>query len=124
MYPEQRCFIEETFKGQVFDRYATCELGEIAYQCQAQMGMHLSVENVYLEIVNAEGQPAQPGELGQVVVTSLTNYGMPFIRYNMADIAAWYSNEPCPCGRGHPMMSALKGRQNEMLLKMSPLYTF
>jgi len=47
-------------------------------------------------------------------VTNLNNYGMPFIRYQLADVAAWYPDERCPCGRAHPMIQVVEGRHNDM----------
>lgn len=114
LYPDQRHFIEETFKTQVFDRYATRELGEVGSQCEAQTGFHVSLENVYVEIINDEGQPTQPGEPGHIIVTNLNNYGMPFIRYNLADVIAWHPDNSCSCGRKHPMLSVVEGRHNDM----------
>ncbi|MDX1522223.1 MAG: hypothetical protein R3264_11385, partial [Anaerolineae bacterium] len=116
LYPDQRALIEETFETKVFDRYATRELGEIGSQDESQTGLRLSVENVFVEILDDDGQPAPPGRPGQVVVTNLTNFGMPFIRYNLADVAAWHpeNDKIVPGQRAHPMLSIVEGRNNDM----------
>ncbi len=117
MYPDQRQFIEETFDTQVYDRYATRELGELGSQDETQTGLRVSVENVFIEIVDEEGQPTPPGEAGNVIVTQLTNYGMPFIRYYLSDMAAWHpdTGKPAVSGqRAHPMLSIIEGRENDM----------
>jgi phenylacetate-CoA ligase len=114
LYPHQRQFIEETFGGKIFDRYGTRELGGLGCQCQEHTGLHVSVENVYLEVLDERGEPARAGEPGQVVVTNLNNYGMPFIRYTLADVASWVPAYDCPCGRAHPMLSVVEGRHNDM----------
>jgi phenylacetate-CoA ligase len=113
LYPAQRQFIEETFGGKMFNRYATRELACISCECNAHNGMHVSVENVYVEILK-DGQPAAPGETGDVIVTNLNNYGMPFIRYSVGDLGAWSRQESCPCGRQLPLMELVQGRRIDM----------
>lgn len=113
LYPAQRQLIEDTFDCQVFNRYATRELGALACECKAHTGLHISVENVYVEILK-DGVPTEPGETGDVFVTNLNNYGMPFIRYQLADAAAWHPDERCSCGRAHPLMKVVEGRHNDM----------
>ena len=88
-------------------------LGALACECGAHTGLHISVENAYVEILN-DGMPAGPDEPGDIFVTNLNNYGMPFIRYQLADVAAWHPDEHCPCGRAHPMMKVVEGRHNDM----------
>ncbi|MFC1681202.1 phenylacetate--CoA ligase family protein [Pseudomonadota bacterium] len=114
LYPHQRLVIRDAFKSNVFGLYASRELGDLACQCDAQTGFHASMENVFIEIIDDAGNPAKPGDPGRMIVTSLTNYGMPFIRYDLADIVAWRPDDPCPCGRAHPMLSVVEGRHNDM----------
>lgn len=113
LYPEQREFIEATFGGQMLDRYATRELACIGCECPAHTGLHTSVENVYVEILH-EGRPARPGEMGDIVVTNLNNYGMPFIRYSVGDVGAWSERTACPCGRALPLLELVQGRRVDM----------
>lgn len=104
-----RQFIEDTFQCKVFNRYATLELGGIACECEAHTGLHVSVENNYVEIL-CDGRPAEPGEVGDIIMTNLNNLGMPFIRYSIGDAGAWYTGGDCPCGRAAPMLQAVEGR--------------
>lgn len=113
LYPNQRQLIEETFNCKMFNRYATRELGALACECPDHTGLHVSVENVYIELLK-DGRPVELGEPGDIFVTNLNNYGMPFIRYQLADAATWHSHEPCPCGRAHPMLKVVEGRHNDM----------
>jgi phenylacetate-CoA ligase len=113
LYPAQRQLIQDTFGCQVFNRYATRELGALACECQAHTGLHVSVPNVYVELLN-EGRPAEPGEPGDIFVTNLNNFGMPFIRYTLADVAEWHAEEACSCGRAHPLIKVVEGRHNDM----------
>jgi phenylacetate-CoA ligase len=104
-----RQFIEETFRCKVFDRYGTLDLGGIGCECEAHTGLHTSVENNYVEILR-DGNPAEPGEVGDLIVTNLNNLGMPFIRYSIGDAGAWYTGDHCPCRRAAPMLKAIEGR--------------
>src|SRR5512135_278293 len=75
--------------------------------------MHASIDNNLIEILR-DGQPAGPGEPGDVIVTNLNNYGMPFIRYSIEDMGAWSAVEQCPCGRELPMMELTQARRIDM----------
>lgn len=113
LYSYQRELIEEAFQCQVFDRYATQEVSGIACECEAHTGMHLCTETNYVEILDENNIPAKDGEAGNVVVTNLTNYVFPFIRYHQGDIAR-ISTRQCTCGRGQPMLEKVEGRVHEM----------
>jgi phenylacetate-CoA ligase len=113
LYPAQRQLIEETFDCKVFVNYATRELGALGCECEVHNGLHTSVANAYIEILK-DGIPAKPGEAGDIFVTNLNNYGMPFIRYQLADVVAWKPDERCPCGRAHPKLELVEGRHNDM----------
>jgi phenylacetate-CoA ligase len=64
---------------------------------------------VIVEVVDEEGRHCPPGEMGEIVLTSLNNYVFPFIRYRVGDIGA-LSDRKCPCGRGLPLLEYVKGR--------------
>jgi phenylacetate-CoA ligase len=113
LYPAQRQFIEGVFGGKMFNRYATRELACISCECEAHTGLHVSVENVYVEILR-DGQPARAGEVGDIVVTNFNNCGMPFIRYSVGDMGAWSTADHCPCGRQLPLMEVVQGRRVDM----------
>ena len=109
LHPTMRQFVEETFNCQIFNRYGSFELGGVACECAAHTGHHISVENNYVEILH-EGFPVEVGYVGDLIVTNLNNFGMPFIRYSIGDAGAWYGDEACPCGRASPMLQAIEGR--------------
>ncbi len=112
LYAGQRQLIEEVFGGKVFNRYGTRELGGISCECGAHTGLHASIDNNYIEIVRDldSGEPAQPGEVGHIIVTNLNNWGMPFVRYSIEDMGAWSALDACPCGRELPLMESVQGR--------------
>jgi phenylacetate-CoA ligase len=113
LYPAQRQLIEDTFDCRVFSLYGAWELGVLGCECEAHAGLHVAVENAYIEILK-DGTPTEPGEAGDIFVTNLNNYGMPFIRYQLADVVAWHPDERCPCGRAHPMLKSVEGRSNDL----------
>ena len=109
LVPVVRDYVEEVFQCRTFDRYGTLELGGVACECEAHTGLHVSVENNYVEIQENE-RPTDPGEVGDLIVTNLNNFGMPFIRYRIGDTGAWYDGPECPCGRAAPMLQTVRGR--------------
>jgi phenylacetate-CoA ligase len=113
LYPVQRQLIEEVFDGRMFNRYGTRELGGLGCECEAHSGLHASIENVYIEILQ-DGRPAKAGQTGDIIVTNLNNRGMPFIRYSIEDMGAWHVEDRCPCGRELPMMDLMLARQIDM----------
>jgi len=116
LYPAHRQFIEDVLGGKMFNRYGTRELGGIGCECEMHIGLHASVENIYIEILRDldSHEPTQPGETGHIIVTNLNNYGMPFIRYSVEDMGAWSTMSDCPCGRELPMMELVQGRRIDM----------
>lgn len=113
LYPAQRQLIEDTFDCKVFINYATRELGALGCECEAHNGLHTSVENAYIEILK-NGRAAEAGEAGDIFVTNLNNYGMPLVRYQLADVVAWNPDDRCPCGRAHPRLKLVEGRHNDL----------
>ncbi len=109
LLPPVRLFLEETFQCRVFNRYGTLELGGVACECDAHTGMHISMENNLVEILR-DSSSVQPGEVGDIIVTNLNNYGMPFIRYSIGDSGTWYAGGNCSCGRVSTMLKAIEGR--------------
>ncbi|MBA7573887.1 hypothetical protein ES708_15688 [subsurface metagenome] len=108
LYDFQRQLIESVFQCPVFNRYGSREFGAIAVECPEHNGLHLNIEHVYVECVK-DNEPASPGEVGELVITNLDNYGMPFIRYRIGDVAV-PSDRKCNCGRGLPLLERIEGR--------------
>ena len=110
----QRAVIERVFAAPVFETYGSREFMLIGAECDRHQGLHLTMENLLVEILDENGMPTPDGEEGNVVVTDLTNHGMPFVRYQTGDraMAGWST---CSCGRGLPIMRKVVGRQLDML---------
>lgn len=110
----QRQLIESLFQAPVFETYGTREFMLIGAECERHAGLHLSMENLLVEVVDDDGRPAPPGNEGNVVVTDLFNYAMPFIRYVNGDRAV-AGFEMCDCGRGLPLLKQVVGRRLDVL---------
>jgi len=115
LYPYQRKTIETTFNCKIYNRYGSREFGDMVQECEEHIGLHIYSERVYLEIVNKDGEPCEPGELGEIVVTDLDNYGFPFIRYKIGDMGI-KSDEKCECGRGLPLLKSVEGRTFDIVV--------
>lgn len=110
-----RKIIEEEFGCGVFDKYGSREFSGIAYECESHDGHHIVAESYIVEILK-DGVPAKPGEMGEVVITDLDNYCMPFIRYRIGDLAVAMDNTiPCSCGRGLPKIGKIGGRVQSII---------
>src|SRR3990172_1051049 len=115
LFPWQRELLQQTFGGRVFNRYGTRELSTVAHECPAGK-LHIREDWLYVEIVDDQGLPAPPGQMGQVVLTSLFNLGMPFIRYAIQDVSAFApADEPCSCGRTFGALSQIEGRIGDLI---------
>jgi phenylacetate-CoA ligase len=110
----QREVIERVFAAPVFETYGCREFTLIGGECDRHNGFHLTAENLVVEVVNDDGNPTPDGEEGNVVITDLTNYGMPFIRYVIGDRAIAGFGE-CSCGRGLPLLRRVVGRKLDVI---------
>lgn len=114
LYSWQRSIIEKAFECSIYDRYGTREFGNIAHECNKHEGYHINLERFYIEILNEKGFPAKPKETGEIIITDLDNYGFPFIRYRIEDLAV-PSNQLCSCGRGLPLIEKIEGRSFDII---------
>ncbi len=114
LLPGLREMCQQAWGVPVTDAYSAEEVGNIALQCPSHEHYHVQAENLLVEIIDAEGLPCAPGQVGRVVITTLHNFAMPLIRYANGDYAE--AGEPCPCGRGLPVLKRIMGRQRNMLI--------
>ncbi len=99
---------------EVSDIYSSQEVGYIAVQCPLTEVLHVQSESVYVEILDDDDRPCAPGEAGRVVVSTLHNYAMPLLRYEVGDVAQ-YGPAGCACGRTLPSLERVVGRRRNML---------
>ncbi len=114
LYEQQRADIERVFGCPVANGYGGRDAGFIAHQCPAG-GMHITAEDIIVEIVDNEGRVLPPGEAGEVVVTHLATRDFPFIRYRTGDVAV-RDVQPCSCGRGLPLLKEIHGRTTDFIV--------
>ncbi len=112
LYPEQRARLKSIFRCQVANEYGARDAGILAFECPCG-GLHITAENVLLEIVDPITlQPVPDGCRGLVVTTDLTNHAMPRLRYLLGDVAARLPAARCPCGRSLPLLQPVEGRED------------
>ncbi|MBU0503846.1 MAG: hypothetical protein KKG43_05590, partial [Candidatus Omnitrophica bacterium] len=113
---KERELITRIFKAEVFDNYASNESGMMAWECRAHNGLHINSSNLILETLDDQGNILNEGE-GSIVITNLSLYTMPLIRYKIGDRGILTLNK-CPCGRNPKLLKRIIGREVE-LLKLS-----
>jgi len=104
-----RRLVEEAFGTTVREWYGSFECNLIASECPETGRLHVADDSVILEVRTPDGRRARPGERGEVVVTSLHSYAMPFLRYRLGD-AVTAGGRPCPCGRPFSTIGEIQGR--------------
>lgn len=112
VFPDQRQIVEEAFGVPLVEGYGNWEYVVFAGECERGR-LHFAPEMGYVEILKG-GQRLPPGEVGEIVVTSLWNRSFPFIRYAIGDVGR-IDGEPCPCGRCLPTWRIIGGRQKDLL---------
>jgi phenylacetate-CoA ligase len=114
LYDEQRAAIAEVFGCPVANGYGGRDAGFIAHECPSG-GMHVTAEDIVLELVDDQGNPVPDGQAGEIVVTHLATPDFPFVRYRTGDVAVRGAGS-CPCGRGLPMLAEIQGRTTDFVI--------
>ncbi len=127
LHDYMRATIEKVFACPVFNHYGCREVGSIASECEAHDGMHLLMDHNFIEIVDHEGNPCDPGTEGEILVTNLDNHSMPIVRYRIGDLGVMKSERNCECGCSYPRLQSVSGRTSEVLRTtdgrvISPVY--
>ena len=107
LYPFQKEKFENIFQTSVFDMYGSREVGNTSGECEHRNNLHISSETSFVEFIQ-ENRRVPQGEEGSLIITDLTNYGMPIIRYQINDYGIPISDS-CRCGRNLPLMGSTKG---------------
>ena len=94
--------------------YGTSELGPVAVSCDNHRAMHI-IESFFEVEIFRDGKVVQDGQIGEVVITDLTNTAMPLIRYKVGDIGR-ILQDACACGRNTKRLEIL-GRVQETLVR-------
>jgi phenylacetate-CoA ligase len=114
LYDHQRKKIGQVFGCRIANGYGGRDSGFIAHECPSG-GMHLTAEDIIVEIVDEAGNSVPTGEAGEIVVTHLATCDFPFIRYRTGDIGV-LDDQPCACGRGLPLLKEIQGRTTDFVV--------
>jgi len=99
LYPEIRKRAEKAFSCPVYNQYGSREVGPVAIECKEKNGLHYFPWSHYIEIIN-----------GEIIITCLTNYSMPLIRYEIGDTASESLLAKCRCGLNTLYFDSIEGR--------------
>jgi len=121
--PSDKVVLQHAFGIPVFNEYGAAELDIIGFE-SLEGQWKLNEENLFIEIISEDGKPVPAGQEGLVVVTSLFNKAMPFIRYNLGDMVSLMPER----NTYHRLIKSMQGRLNDIALlpsgKKSPGLTF
>lgn len=114
LYDEQRAMIESVFGCPVANGYGGRDAGFIAHQCP-QGNMHITADDLLVEIVDKEGNVLPAGESGEIVVTHFATGDFPFVRYRTGDVGV-LDDSLCDCGRSLPLLKEIQGRTTDFVV--------
>ena len=110
--------IEDAWNMLATDVYGLSEIigPGVAQECPHKDGLHIFSDVFYPEIIDPQtGDEVEPGQDGELVITTLTKQGIPLIRYRTRDIVS-INHETCRCGRTSPRISKIRGRTDDMIV--------
>lgn len=105
--PAMRLRIREAFGAPLYETYGSHECPLIAWECRHSGDLHTCDDGVLVEVLQ-DGKPAEPGKRGEVVLTNLHAYAMPFLRYRIGDLAT--RADVCRCGLPFGSIGEIQGR--------------
>jgi phenylacetate-CoA ligase len=109
-----RAMIQETFDAELYDRYGSAEVGRVSTECEEHV-YHMQNDMNVMEVVK-NGTRCAAGEVGEIVVTNLTNYAMPMLRYNLEDLGTFLEGS-CTCDlASFPLMRLATGRMIDFIM--------
>lgn len=111
---EMRNVFEDVYGCKTYDGWSGVEACGLVSECE-KGGLHISPDVGLVEILNEKGQPAQPGDIGEVVCTGFINYDQPLIRYRIGDYMR-LSDKTCTCGRQMPLIDEIIGRIEDVVI--------
>ena len=115
---EMREEIETRLYVKATDNYGLSEImgPGVAGECLHQVGMHLNQDHFFFEVVDPQtGKNLQPGEVGELIITTLTKEAFPLIRFRTGDLCS-LRYDPCECGRSLARMSRVMGRTDQVII--------
>jgi phenylacetate-CoA ligase len=110
--------IEASFYVKATDNYGLSEImgPGVAGECLYQAGMHLNEDHFIFEVVDPKtGKNLEPGEVGELIITTTTKEAFPLIRFRTGDLCSM-TYEACQCGRSLARMSRVLGRTDQVII--------
>lgn len=120
LYLNVRIKMEKAFNCKIMDQYGSNEILNIALQCPKSEHLHINYDYVHVETIDENNKIVREKE-GNILVTNLTSFVFPLIRYELGDKGC-ILNEKCSCGVNLPLMKTVKGRISDSLYTPSGLY--
>ena len=111
--PSTRQLVRDAFGARVCDRYSSEEFGIIALECPVDEHMHVIAPRFIVEAVDENNHPTPAGEPGRLLITSLTDYAQPMIRYDIGDIGVLGGT--CSGGITWPILDSIQGRTRQLV---------
>jgi len=115
LFDHQRKLIGDAFGVPVANEFGSRDIGFTAHETP-QGQLLLMSESIILEVLDEQGQPVAPGEIGEAVMTALESFAQPFIRYRTGDVVR-LSDEPCRTGRGLHVIGEVMGRMTDFIVR-------
>lgn len=115
---EHRRRIEDLFGVKAYNSFGLSEMNGpgVAFECTEQNGLHVWEDAYAVEIIDPVTlEPVAPGEIGELVMTTLDRQAMPLIRYRTRDLTRFIPGQ-CPCGRTHRRLDRIAGRSDDMFI--------
>ncbi len=108
--------IEDLWGAEVYDFYGLSDIfGACAAMCEAKDGLHIAENHILVETIDPETEEVlEPGQVGELVYTTLRKHARPLIRFKTGDIG-WIDKTPCSCGRTHGRIH-VQGRKDDMFI--------
>jgi phenylacetate-CoA ligase len=117
--PNVRSKIETLWGGaRVLDHHGMTEIGPVSYQCPNRSDVLHILESDYIaELIDPQsGQPTDPGQTGELVLTNLGRLGSPLLRYRTGDLVKMAPGQPCECGSYEvALQGGILGRTDDMV---------
>jgi phenylacetate-CoA ligase len=113
LYPFIREKIAQVFGCEVYNQYGSREVSNIAFEIPGTDGLWVPPWGNYVEVLDDHGMPVCPGEEGNIVVTCLTNYAMPLLRYSIGDRGALMPDQSL-AGLGIQVLKQVSGRNMDV----------
>lgn len=121
LHDYQKEKIERVFNCKVYDYYGSNEQSILIYTCKNGK-LHVSNKTGFLEVLDDTNKAVKSGEVGRMVVTSLTSHFMPLIRYEIGDSCIVSDNQNCSCGSQGLVIDEIIGRDEDIFKTVDGIY--